>query len=88
MLRSRRTHGTHFYKAFSAVLTCVGTGSTLGSIFFKGIRQHFLEVFSTERTSVELGPEESPVGVERTVSSPGNTFVHSYLQVSFDGHVT
>lgn len=24
---------THFHTAFSAVLTCVGTGSTLGSIF-------------------------------------------------------
>lgn len=69
---------THFHTAFSAVLTCVGTGSTLGSIF-KGKRKHLLEVCSTERTPVELGPSESLVGVEQTVSSPGNTFVHSYL---------
>lgn len=46
----------HFYKAFSAVLTCVGTGSTDGSIF-KGRRKNILlEVFSTERKAVELGP--------------------------------
>lgn len=57
----------------------MGTGSTLGSIF-KGKRKHLLEVCSTERTPVELGPYESLVGVEQMVSSPGNTFVHSYLQ--------
>lgn len=40
---------TYFYKACSAVLTCVGTGSSLGSIS-KGRRKQFLEVFSPERT--------------------------------------
>lgn len=78
---------TRFDKAFSAVMTCVGTGSTLGSIF-KGRRKHLLEVFCTERMPVELDPHnESPVGAEQMVSSPGNTFVRSYLQVSSDGHM-
>lgn len=36
---------------------------------------------------MELGPSESLVGVEQMVSSPGNTFVHSYLQSVFDGHM-
>lgn len=77
----------HFYKAFSAVLTCVGTGSTDGSIF-KGRRKNIDLRFSPQKIPVELGPyDESLIGAEQMASSPGNTFVHSYLQVSFDGHM-
>lgn len=64
----------------------MGAHSTPGGIF-KGRRKHLLEVCSTERTPVEVGPSESLVGVEQMVSSPGNTFVHSYLQGVFDGHM-
>lgn len=67
-------------------MTSGGTGSALGSIF-KGERKHVLEVLSAEGTSAELGTQGSPVGDERTASSPGNTFVRSYLQLSFDGHL-
>lgn len=77
---------THFYEVCSAVLTCVGTGSSLGSMS-KGRRKQFLEVFLPRKDAGESGPYcECLVSVGQMASSPGNAVVRLYLQVPFDGH--
>lgn len=72
MLSTKMTCST----IFSTALTCWGQALLLEA-FLKAEENNDLRFFSPERMPAEWGPcDEPPVGVEQTVSSPGNTFVH------------
>lgn len=78
---------THFYKAFSAVLTCWGQVLLLEA-FLKAEENKDLKFSSQKKTPVEGGSYDEPlVGVEQMVSSLGNNLCSSYLQVSSDRHM-